>query len=102
MKVPDAVGELVTPRREVRMLMGADGDDHVVRLEFAFGCVQDEPLFVARRTHSPDLHTPAIGWIEALGEALDVCDDLVAEHEALGLIAVVRKPRQLAEAVRGN
>ena len=89
----DVVGKLVAPCRYVRVLMGADGDDHIVRHELALGCFQGESPFVARRCDPMHLHTPSIRWLEALGEALDVRDNFVAEHKALGLVPVVRKSR---------
>ena len=87
-------------RRVVRALEGAGGEDDAGRAHVAEGRPGEEParLPVDRR----DVHALPDGEPGGGGVSLEVRDDLVAGHEAVGVVAGVGPARESHRPVRGD
>src|SRR5438270_362765 len=88
-------------RRTMRALVGAGADDDGARLNLTCRRLEHEARIIASGQRS-DLYALPNGCPESVGIALEIGDDFIFGHEAVGIIAVVGMPGQLHRPVRGD
>ena len=87
-------------RRDPRNVIAADGEHDAACAQLAVARGDGEAIAVLRdRVHRDALVKRRL---ETLGIALDVVDDRVLEHEAVGIVTVVGVARQPALPIRGH
>ena len=95
----DVAGQCLRTGRTMRTLVGAGSDDDITSLQVAVRGPRHEPSGSAflERANRHALPQRRTGPVRV---ALEECDDLIAWHEAIGLVTVVHGVRQLHRPVR--